>query len=61
MNKKDILSTHEISERLKVSEPTIRKMAKSGEIPAFKAGVHLKFYWPAVEKKISGTLKEAIK
>ena len=61
MKNNNILNTREISERLRISEPTIRRMVKDGELPAFQAGVHLKFYWPAVEKAISGNYKEATK
>lgn len=53
---KDILTTAQVCERLRLSRPVVTKMAREGRIPALKtsSGRNSRwlFYWPAVVKAL---------
>ena len=36
----DLLTTKEVAERLRLSQPTIKRMLTAGELEAFKVGRH---------------------
>lgn len=45
----DIMTLQEATKYLKISEPTLRKLVKSGDIPGKKCGVQWRFSKKALE------------
>lgn len=49
----DILDAEGLAERLGIAPNTVRKLARTGEIPAIRIGKAWRFYWPAVVGTVS--------
>jgi len=45
----EVLTLEEVAEYLRLSKKTVYKMARSGELPAFKAGNHWRLKRPALD------------
>jgi len=49
---KEVLTLEEVAEYLRLSKKTVYKMARSGELPAFKAGNHWRLKRPELDEWI---------
>ncbi len=49
---KEIVTTKELAERLKLPESTILEMARSGKLPAFRVGKHWRFDLDVLKKEL---------
>jgi len=48
----EVLTIEEVAEYLRLSKKTVYKLARKGELPAFKAGTHWRLKRPELEEWI---------